>query len=126
MLNERASQQAEPDEATADRVNARRVARQLLTIVGTEIDAMPHDKTGTKQDKDELYWREATRVEALLVLDDPRFDEARDALYTRAPEPWMKQSTADQLDAINRRGPRPPYFVLWSPPATSDKPADAN
>jgi hypothetical protein len=101
MVNERASQQTDPDEATADRVNARRVARQLLTIVGTEIDAMPRDETGAKQDQNELYWREATRVEALLVLDDPRFTEARDALYTRAPEPWMKQSTADQLDAVS-------------------------
>jgi hypothetical protein len=103
MLNERASQQTDPNEATADRVNARRVARQLLTIVGTGIDAMPQDKTGTKQDKDDLYWREATRVEALLVLDDPRFAEARDALYTRAPEPWMTQSTADQLEAVSRQ-----------------------
>ena len=61
MLNERASQQTDPDEATADRVNARRVARQLLTIVGMEIDAMPHDKTGTKQDKDDLYCRRLRR-----------------------------------------------------------------
>jgi MAP3K TRAFs-binding domain len=103
MLNERASQQTDPDEATADRVSARRVARQLLTIVGTEIAAMPRDEAGTKQDKDELYWREATRVEALLVLDDPEFAAACDKLYAQAPESWMKQSTADQLDAIRRQ-----------------------
>ena len=84
-------------------MNARRVARQLLTIVGTEIDALPLDKTGTTQDKDDLYWRKATRVEALLVLDDPRFAEARDALYAQAPEPWMRQSTEDQLAAIVRQ-----------------------
>jgi hypothetical protein len=71
MLNERANEQTDPDEAIADRVNARRVARQLLTIVGTEIDALPNDKTGTARDKDDLYWRKAPRVEALLVLDDP-------------------------------------------------------
>ena len=103
MVNERASQQTDPDEAVADRVNARRVARQLLTIVGTEIDALPQDETGTAQDKDDLYWRKATRVEALLVLDDPRFAEARDALYAHAPEPWMRRSTEEQLAAIVRQ-----------------------
>jgi hypothetical protein len=103
MLNERANEQTDPDEAIADRVNARRVARQLLTIVGTEIDALPQDETGTTQDQDDLYWRKATRVEALLVLDDPRFAEARDALYAQAPEPWMRQSTEGQLAAVVRQ-----------------------
>lgn len=100
MLNERATQQTDPDEATADRVNARRVARQLLTIVESEIDAMPRDRSGTVQDMADRYWREATRVEALLVLDDPRFAQARDELYAGAPEPWMRQSTEDQLSAV--------------------------
>ena len=100
MLNERATQQTDPDEATADRVNARRVARQLLTIVEAEIDAMPRDRSGTVQDMADRYWREATRVEALLVLDDPRFAQARDELYAGAPEPWMRQSTEDQLSAV--------------------------
>ncbi len=103
MLNERANQQTDPDEAIADHVNARRVARQLLTIVGTEIDALPQDETGSTQDQDDLYWRNASRVEALLVLDDPRFAEARDALYAQAPEPWMRRSTEDQLAAVVRQ-----------------------
>ena len=102
-LNERATQQTDPDEAIADRVNARRVARQLLTICAAEIDAMPKDETGTKQDKEDLYWRRATRVEALAVLGDPGFAEARDGLYATAPEPWMEQSTEDQLAAIARQ-----------------------
>jgi hypothetical protein len=103
MLDERANEQTDPEEAIADRVNARRVARQLLTIVGTEIDALPHDKTGTAQDQYDLYWRKATWVEALLVLDDPRFAEARDALYALAPEPWMRKSTEEQFGAIARQ-----------------------
>ena len=103
MLNERATQQTDPDEATADRVNARRVAGQLLTIVETEIATMPRDETGAVQHQNDRYWGEATRVEALLVLDDPRFAEARDALYARAPEPWMKQTTEDQLAAVLRQ-----------------------
>jgi hypothetical protein len=106
MLNERATQQTDPDEAAADRVIGRRVARQLLTIVDTEIDAMPRDQIGTMQDKDDLYWREATRVEALLVLDDPGFAEARDALYARAPADWMMQATEGQLALVNgQKGP---------------------
>jgi hypothetical protein len=103
MLNERATHQTDPDEAIADWVNARRVARQLLTIVETEIAAMPRDLTGSVQDKADWYWREATRVEALLVLDDPGFAEAHDALFASAPEPWMKQTTKDQLAAVLRQ-----------------------
>ena len=103
MLNERANQQTDPEEATADRLIARRVARQLLTIVETEIATMPRDETGAVQHEKDRYWREATRVEALCVLDDPRFAEARDALYARAPEPWMKQATKDQLAACDRQ-----------------------
>ncbi len=103
MLNERATQQTDPDEATADWVNARRVAGQLLSIVETEIATMPRDETGAVQHQNDRYWGEATRVEALLVLDDPRFVEARDALYARAPEPWMKQTTEDQLAAVLRQ-----------------------
>ena len=34
------------------------------------------------------------------MLDDPRFAEARDALYISAPEPWMKQATEDQLALV--------------------------
>ena len=102
MLNERATQQTDPEEATADRLIARRVARQLLTIVETEIDAMPRDETGALQ-QNPKYWCEATRVKALCVLDDPRFAEARDALYASAPEPWMKQATKDQLAACDRQ-----------------------
>ena len=46
MLNERANQQTDPEEATADRLIARRVARQLLTIVETEIDNAPRRDGG--------------------------------------------------------------------------------
>ena len=116
MLNERQPEQTDPDEATADRVNARRVARQLLTIVETEIAAMPRDQTGSVQDKADWYWREATRVEALLVLDDPRFAEAHDALFARAPELWMKQTTEDQLAAVlGDRKRRPAHAAPDSP-----------
>ena len=37
------------------------------------------------------------------MLDDPRFAEARDALYAQAPEPWMRQSTEEQLAAVVRQ-----------------------
>jgi hypothetical protein len=103
MLNERATQQTDPGEATADRVTARRVARQLLTIVATEEATMPRDETGAVQREQDRYWLQATRVEALCVLDDPAFAEARDALYASAPEPWMKQATEDQLAAVLRQ-----------------------
>jgi MAP3K TRAFs-binding domain len=102
-LNERAAQQTDPDEAIADRVNARRVARQLLPIVEKEIARIPRDQTGSAQDKADWYWREATRVEVLLVLDDPGFAEAHDALVARAPESWMVETTEDQLAGVRRQ-----------------------
>ena len=64
---------------------------------------MPRDEPGAVQHEQDQYWLEATRVEALLVLDDPGFAEACDALYASAPEPWMKESTEDQLEKVRRQ-----------------------
>ena len=41
------------------------------------------------------------------MLDDPRFAEARDALYASAPEPWMKETTQDQLAGAQTERFRP-------------------
>lgn len=103
LLNERVLQQENPDEAIADRVVARRVAGQLMTIVEDEIATMPRDENGAAQDPVDLYWRTATRVEALAVLGDPRYVDARDELFRTAPEPWMRQATERQLELVQRQ-----------------------
>jgi hypothetical protein len=103
LLDDRASVQQDPEEATADRVLARRVRRQLLDIVDAALKAMPRGSHGDVQDKSEWYWLEATRVEALMGLADPSFERVRDALFANAPEPWMKDATETQLARLAAR-----------------------
>ena len=100
MLDDRARLQELPDERTADRVTARRVRRQVLAIVEEALVALPKDKDGKPQDPAEKYWLEATRVEALMGLDDPRFENERGKLFATAPEDWMNASTQSQLDKL--------------------------
>jgi hypothetical protein len=100
MLDDRAHVQDAPEEATADRVLARRVRRQLIGIVDATLKGMPSDEHGHIADLAEWYWVEATRVEALMGLGDPQFVAARDALFAAAPEPWMKEATQTQLDKL--------------------------
>jgi hypothetical protein len=100
MLDDRARMQESADERTADRVLARRVRRQVLGIVDTALAALPKDQDGNAQDPGEEYWLRATRVEALMGLDDPRFEEERGTLFVAAPEPWMKATAESQLKKL--------------------------
>jgi hypothetical protein len=102
MLYDRAGFQTDPQEATADRVLARRVWRQLIEIVDGSLKAMPRGKNG-QVDMTEWYWLAATRVEALMGLGDPQFADARDAVFAAAPEPWMKDATEGQLEKLSAR-----------------------
>jgi hypothetical protein len=58
---------------------------------------MPRDKDGRVQVPVEQYWLLATRLEAMKGLADPRFEEARAALFECAPEPWMNATTDRQI-----------------------------
>jgi len=97
MLDDRARLQAEPEEGTCDHVLARRVRRQLLVVVEATAKAMPRGADGGLQSATDWYWLEATRVEALMGLGDPRFEAAKAGLFQAAPEPWMKEATEAQL-----------------------------
>ncbi len=103
MLDDRARHQTDAEEATADRVLAKRIRRQLLDIVDATLKTMPRDATGHVQDLAQWYWLEAAHVEALMGLADPRFPSVRDALFAAAPEPWMKQATEQQLAKLAER-----------------------
>jgi hypothetical protein len=96
MLDERAQVQADPEEATADRVIARRIRKQLITIVDDALKSMPKGPTG-EVDLSEWYWLEATKLEALMGTGDPSFERAREELFSKAPAPWMKDATQGQL-----------------------------
>jgi hypothetical protein len=103
MLDDRARLQTDPNEAIADHVIATRVRRRLMEITDAAIKTMPRDATGKVQDIQEWYWLEATRVEAMLGLDDPQFAQTRDDLFSNAPEPWMKKATEEQLQKLAER-----------------------
>jgi hypothetical protein len=100
MLDDRARMQDAADECIADRVLARRTRRQVLRIVETALDALPKDASGQVQNPAEKYWLEATRVEALLGLRDPRFEPAHADLFATAPETWMNDTTKAQLERL--------------------------
>jgi len=100
LLDDRARMQESADERTADRVLARRVRRQVLTIVETTLAVLPKDQDGNAQNPAEKYWLRATRVEALMGLNDPRFEEERATLFATAPEQWMNASTESQLKRL--------------------------
>ena len=105
MLDDRARIQTDPAEATADHVIASRIRRRLLEIVDAALGAMPRDGSGKVQDIQEWYWLEATRVEAMMGLADPKFAAARDELFANAPEEWMRKATEEQLDKLAKRLP---------------------
>ena len=106
MLDDRARLQTDPAEATADHVIATRVRRRLMEITDAAIKTMPRDAAGKVQDIQEWYWLEATRVEAMLGLADPLFEQTRDDLFANAPEPWMQKATAEQLEKLAARLPK--------------------
>jgi hypothetical protein len=105
MLDDRARVQADPAEATADHVVARRIRRRLLVIVDAALQAMPRDSAGNVS-VEEQYWLEATKVETMMGLGDPQFVKARDELFANAPENWMRKATEEQLDKLADRLPK--------------------
>jgi hypothetical protein len=101
MLDDRARLQEDVAEATTDHVVARRIRRQLLTIVDETLKNMPRALPDRVQDRLEQYWLRASRLEALFGLGDPRFEEERDAVYRSAPEPWMVEATTNQIKRLS-------------------------
>jgi hypothetical protein len=101
LLNVRAKLQDNADEATADRVLARRVRRQVLDILTESAQKLARKADGSFADPHEAYWQGATRLEALLGLGEhAQLDVAKAELYRTAPEPWMKTTTDKQLQKL--------------------------
>ena len=92
------------DEAIADRVQARRVRKRVLTIA-QELLANGVKGESEKSKAEQEYWIRATVVEALFGLGrgaegDAAFKAAQQMKPT--PEPWMIESTESQLGKLKQ------------------------
>jgi hypothetical protein len=100
LLNVRAAT-LEGDEAIADRVLARRIRREVLVLC----DAAK--KNGTLKE-DDVFWVEATRVEALLGVGQVDESNAlRGEIIATNPPPatWMIDTMDGQLKALAALNP---------------------
>lgn len=101
LLNVRAHLQQDTNEAHTDQVMANRVRQQILDIVDKTLKAMPRNEEGLPDDPHEAYWLGATHLEALLGLGESKLlEQAKNQLYKTAPEPWMQESTDQQLNKL--------------------------
>jgi hypothetical protein len=107
LLNVRAAHSADPAEAIADFVQARRVRKEVLTICeGWLASNPPPDKQDASAEamteyQQGRYWVLATMAEAYLGLEDEaRSKHWLEAAYAAAPVKWMKGSTQEQLDKL--------------------------
>jgi hypothetical protein len=100
LLNVRAAT-AQGDEATADRVLARRIRREVLALCDAVL------ASGTLKD-DDTFWANASKVEALLGLGDAAASAAlKQQILGKAPAPkqWMIESMNDQLAKLAALNP---------------------
>src|SRR5438270_11050186 len=100
VLNLRAATAADPQEVTADVVQARRVRSRVAEITRKLLAAGIKDDGG-KVDTDETFWVQASLAEALVGSGQK--DEAaklREELAKTAPAPWMVETMNDQLGKL--------------------------
>src|SRR6266550_8654003 len=103
MLNERAVEQTDLAEATADFILARRVRREVRDIADAWLKES--SEPGKQQPPDKIFWVHATLAEAFLGLGD----ETASALWlekanalTPAPAAWMRETADTQLDNLRK------------------------
>jgi hypothetical protein len=97
VLNLRAANATDPQEGTADVVQARRVRRRVADITRKLLAAGIKDDDGNLE-AEETFWVQASLVEALAGSGQK--DEAtklREELAKSAPAPWMLETMNDQL-----------------------------
>jgi tetratricopeptide (TPR) repeat protein len=103
LLNERALEQTDLAEATADFILARRVRREVRDIA--EAWWKEASKPGSDQPRDRIYWALATLAEAALGLGDEeeckRWLEEATALKP-PPAGWMIESSETQLASLRK------------------------
>ena len=106
VLNVRAAHAADPAEAIADFVQARRIRKEVLSICERWLADNPGPWPGASESavmeyQKSNYWVLATMAEAYLGLDDETHGEQRLAeAYSTAPEPWLKEATREQIEKL--------------------------
>jgi tetratricopeptide (TPR) repeat protein len=100
VMNLRAAIAADPQEAIADVVQARRIRRRVTEITRKLLAGGIKDDEG-KVDAQETFWVQASLAEALLGSGQK--EEAaklREELTKTAPAPWMVETMNDQLGKL--------------------------
>jgi hypothetical protein len=100
LLNVRAAH-SQGDDAVADRVLAKRIRREVLTLCDAAV------ASGMLRG-DETFWVQATKVEALLGLARlAESDALKQQIFARQPPPaqWMIDSMNDQLQKLAALNP---------------------
>jgi Tetratricopeptide Repeats-Sensor len=100
VLNVRAANAADPQEVTADVVQARRVRRRVAEIARKMLAAGIKDDDG-KVDGEETFWVQASLAEALVGSgQNEEAAKLREELAQSAPAPWMLETMNDQLGKL--------------------------
>jgi hypothetical protein len=100
VLNVRAANAGDPQEATADVVQARRIRRRVADITRKLLAAGIKDDDG-KVDADETFWVQASLAEALVGSgQNEEAAKLREELAKTAPAPWMVETMNDQLGKL--------------------------
>jgi hypothetical protein len=106
LLNVRSVNSADPGEAIADFVQARRVRKEVLEICAQWLaanspkDSVAAAKLGSRY-TETRYWALATVAEAYFGLgDEAQGQQKLDQALTAAPEEWMKETTLKQIGSL--------------------------
>ena len=105
LLNVRASISNNLAEAVADFVQARRIRREVIKICEQWLAANDSPKSGTERSAkfmESRYWVLATLAEAYVGLEDSLGQTKLEEAFAAAPQEWMKNSTHDQVDKLQR------------------------
>lgn len=101
LLDTRAAKE-QGDDRIADRVQARRVRERLVRRLEPQI-AERELKETTEELKEEGYWMRATMAEAHAGLGNAALEqEWLVKAKNFAPEPWMAQSTEEQIGKLRK------------------------
>jgi Tetratricopeptide Repeats-Sensor len=103
LLNERAAHPVGFAEAVADFVQARRIRREVISICNHWLDDNPPPSPllpGSKY-PEKRYWVLATLAEAQIGLEEEALGQQRlEEAFAAAAEPWMKDTTQEQVDKL--------------------------
>ena len=103
LLNERAAHPVGFGEAVADFVQARRVRKEVVSICNQWLESNPRTAPLPPGSKfpEKRYWVLATLAEAQIGLEDEALGQQRlEEAFAAAPEPWMKETTQEQVTKL--------------------------